>query len=281
MTSSAGQQRIERSRISGRIRSVDRIVLGTALVSLLTKLHLFFAGFMVYREIPLRDPFFPEFLQNSLVYLVCYLGAILLTTIGIILDGRRAGRLVRGLLLGCLFLLCIHQQTYNDVTFMTCLWTVAWSFWLVSQDSRRGEPELLVMATTFSHLVLSMIFLGGAVGKMSPGYWNGDVLYAIYFESRNFWFFNAIREMVDEQSLPLVACWYSRFVIVMESVCALLWLMPARLASVLALATLFGVALLSNWYLFSVVACLAGLASVGLLAGRPADAAPSQAAPSR
>ncbi len=275
MTSALPPTDSVRGRISGRLRTIDQIVVGCVLISLLTKLHLFFAGYLVYRQLPLADPFFPAILQNSHVYLLAYLASILITTLCVILDGQRENMVLRGLLSGCLFVLCIHQQTYNDVTFMTCLWTVVWSFWLVSQISRRPETELPEMATTFSHLVLSMIFLGGAVGKMTPGYWNGDVLYAIYFESRNYWFFNSIRAVVDEQSLPLVACWYSRLVIVMESVCALLWLMPARLASTLALATLFGVALLSNWYLFSVVACLAGLASVGLLAGRPSGSAPS------
>jgi hypothetical protein len=250
---------------TGRSRRIDQVVMTGVLISLLTKIQWFFVGFRIYQMLPLRDDFFPPVLQSSWVFLGAYLAAVCLATVSLVIRSRTAKLANRAGLLGCLFVLCIHQQTYNDVTFVTCFWTVTWSIWFVWETERRPEQEVLEMASTFSQLVLSLIFLGGVVGKMTPGYWNGEVLHDIYFESRNYWCFNWIREHVPAKTIPELARWYSRLIILMEWTCSLLWIMPRRIASMVALVTLLGIAILSNFLLFSVVGCLIGLALVGLL----------------
>ena len=250
----------------GRLRTIDQLVIASVLASVLTKIQAFLIGFRVYRMLPLRDEFFPQILQNPWVYLVLYFSVVALATVSLIVRSRPVTLAIRGGLLCCLYVLCIHQQTYNDVTFVTCFWTVAWSAWFVWETGRRPEIELLTMATTFSHLILSLIFLGGAVGKMTPGYWSGEAIYGIYFESRNYWCFNLIRENISAEAIPELAKWYSRVIIMTECICSFLWLMPPRLASTIAFLTLFGIAFFSNFMLFSVVGCLMGLALVGLFA---------------
>lgn len=252
--------------MSGRPRMIDQIVMLGVLISVLTKIKWFFIGFRIYRQFPLQDEFFPIILQNAWVFLIAYLAIVGLAAASLILQSRAIALAMRSAMLICLFILCIHQQTYNDVTFVTCFWTVAWSTWFVWETGRRPEQELLGMATTFSHLVLSLIFLGGAVGKMTPGYWNGEVIYGIYFESRNFWCFNLIRENISAEAIPELAKWYSRMIIMMEWTCSFLWLMPPRFASTIAFLTLFGIAFFSSFMLFSVLGCLMGLALVGLFA---------------
>jgi hypothetical protein len=264
LTETSPREKKAFSMISGRTRQIVQIVLLGVLFSLLTKYQWFLLGFKVYRTLPLRDEFFPPFFQSAWVYLVVYLSVLFLTFMGLIVHSRTVAMLIHTLLLFGFWLLCIHQQTYNDVTFLTCFWTVAWSTWFVWESDRRPEQELLEMAITFSHLVLSLIFLGGAVGKMTPGYWNGEVMHGIYFESRDFWIFNLVREYVPAENLPELAKWYSRMVMGMEWTCSFLWLMPPRVASGIALMTLFGIAFFSNFLLFSVVGCLLGLAVVGL-----------------
>jgi hypothetical protein len=113
-------------------------------------------------------------------------------------------------------------------------------------------------------LILSIIFLGGAVGKMTGGYGSGEVLYEIYFSGRDYWLFNFLRNQFDEPTLRNIACYYSWLVAGTELLCAFLWLMPQRLASWIAIAVLLNIALMSNTWLFSVLTCLMGLAVVGL-----------------
>ena len=90
------------------------------------------------------------------------------------------------------------------------------------------------------------------------------MLFDIYFEQRDFWFYNMFRASLSAEQLREAATWHSRMVIVSEFVCSFLWLMPARMASAVAVVVLCGIALTNNFLLFSVVTCLIGLAIVGL-----------------
>ena len=163
----------------------------------------------------------------------------------------------------CMFGMCIHQGSYNDVTFLTCFWTSLWCVWYTV---KLGTPpqELIAKSKSFAILIISLIFLGSAIGKWTPSYWSGQVLYEIYFVDRDFWFFNLLRSNFQPEILRDIATYYSRMVVLAESACALLWLLPVRLAGWIALAMLVGIALFSNVYLFSVVFCLCGLAIVCL-----------------
>ena len=72
-----------------------------------------------------------------------------------------------------------------------------------------------------------MILLGGAVGKWTAEYWSGEVFYDIYFRDRDFWVFNLIRENFEAETTREIATWYSRNIIVIETVAGLgLWLLP-------------------------------------------------------
>ena len=67
-------------------------------------------------------------------------------------------------------------------------WCSLYGLWLVASIDRPWK-ELLPQAQAFAVLIVSLMFLGGAVGKYTPAYWSGEVLYQIYFVDRPFWFF--------------------------------------------------------------------------------------------
>ncbi len=253
--------------VSNHVRWVlmDRIVTTGLLVGLLAKLHPLFIGFRIYRELPLHDSFFPSWLQESDVYLVAYLLAIGLSAATLVIRSLKALLVFRLMTVCSLYVLCIHQGSYNDVTFFTGFWTGVWQLWFSIQLVQNRWEGLETKAITVAHLIISMIFLGGAVGKFTEGYWNGDVLYNIYYVDRNYWPFQLMRDWYSESQLREIAVWHSRFTIFMESLCACLWLMPARTASWIAFVALFSIAAFSNPYLFSVVGPLMGLAVLGIL----------------
>lgn len=240
-----------------------RIVAIAILVSLLWKIRAFLFAFGVYRSFPLQHAFFPELFRSTGTVLAAYVVSIL--SVLYLTVGSQPSRLTGAAIsaLGSLGILCVHQCSYHDVTFITCGWTVAWCFWLIR---RLGEPAglLMIRAAFLAHGILSMIFLGGTVGKLTPGYWSGEVFFGIYFESRDYWLFNLLRGSWTTEQLMVISSWYSRFVIMVEGIGACLWLMPTRLASFLAIAILCNIALLSNTQLFSVVTCLIGLALASL-----------------
>ena len=244
---------------------VHRLIQIGLFVSLIWKWSFFVDADLVYRRIPIDDPFFPDFFRSLWTLRIAYLGS-LVAIVGNFFVVRYWARAVCGVvtLLG-MTTLCLHQDSYNDATFTTAWWTSLWTLWFVRYVQLEGGDADLRRPAFLSRIIISMILLGGAIGKWTSEYWSGEVLYQIYFTERDFWVFNLLRDNFDADTVREIATWYSRKVIVIETVCGFgLWLLPPRWAAVVAIVVLTSIAVFSNWLLFSVLMSLIGLASVGL-----------------
>ncbi len=242
---------------------VYRVVVGFLLASLLWKSRAIPFFYSTYTSLPLHDEFFPGLMRSTGVLATAFVIPIALG-IAVFFSASRRLLWVQSIATTiCVFVLCTHQGTYNDATFVTCFWTSAWCLWYVSRFNDTTS-DLLAKGQRIAVLIFSVIFLGGAFGKWTPGYWSGEVLYEIYFVDRNFWFHNLLRSTLDAEMLRSFATCYSRMVVLTETACAFLWLLPTRIASALAIAVFMGIAVFSNTNLFSVMFCLFGLALVGL-----------------
>ena len=239
------------------------------LLALVWKWSFFVEADAVYLAIPLRDSFFPPWLQSVTTLRVAYLGAVAAVAINLIAPRHAIRQLCSAAALIGTSVLCLHQGSYNDATFTTAWWTTLWSLWLAGRLSKDDPTVLLRRAASLSRLIVSLMLLGGAVGKWTPEYWSGEVLFDIYFRDRDFWTFNFLRAWLDDASLREVATWYSRAVVVIETICGLgLWLLPPRRAAAAGVMVLSAIALFANFWLFSVLLSLTGLAAVGLLVPR-------------
>ncbi|WP_182866298.1 hypothetical protein [Stieleria mannarensis] len=232
--------------------------------SLAWKYEFFMLADQVYHRLLLSDPFFPAWLQSAEVVRWAYLGslaAIILGVVGMLPWVRTLSALGQ---VGCLGVLLIHQASHNDMTFATSLWASIWVFWFTTRMDRDEPSELFRRGAFLSRAIASMILLGGAVGKWTPEYWSGEVFFDIYFLDRDFWVFNYLRETYDAETLRGIATWYSRKVIVVETLFGFgLWLLPPKWAAALGMAIFFSIAFFSNHLLYSVLLCLVGLSSVG------------------
>lgn len=244
-------------------RSLLKVVQAAILISLLWKTFYFIGLSAAHRAFPVEDPFFPWPLQRLETVRATWILAS--ASAAFVMFAKTQKNILRLVLLNfvALAILSIHQMSFNDVTFSCCAWSSLWCLWMAT---RLHEPfeNLFERSAWLTHLILSLIFIGGAVGKLTPGYWDGTVLYEIYFRDRDFWTYNLVRSMCPEESLPVIAMWHSRVVVCAEWFCGFLWLMPRKIASIAAIVMLCGIALTNNFYLFSVVTCLIGLALVGL-----------------
>lgn len=240
-----------------------RVVTCFLLASLLWKFRFIPGIFTGYQELTLSDAFFPALFSHPLTLAVLFLTSVTIGLVGLFVRSKLALRCHAITTLVCMFGLCIHQGTYNDVTFVTCFWVSTWCVWYTF---RLDDPAdiLLSKAKVFGILIISLIFLGGAAGKWTPGYWSGEVIYEIYFAGRDFWFFNLLRANMEVDALREFATYYSRMVVLSETACAFLWLLNPRTGSAIALIMFLGITLFSNVLLFSVTLCLIGLAIVGL-----------------
>jgi len=244
---------------------VHRLIQIGLFTALTWKWAFFAEANRVYAEIPLYDPFFPDLLRSLGVVRLGLLGALA----GICGNFFSAGYPLR---LCCsittllsVTVLCLHQASYNDATFTTAWWTSLWGLWFVRYVHSEGKYADLRRPALLSRLIISMVLLGGGVGKWTAEYWSGEVLYQIYFVDRDFWVFNHLRGHFDEPALRQIAMWYSRQVVVIETICGFgLWLLPPRWAAVTGIVVFTSIAVFSNWLLFSVLLSVIALSAVGL-----------------
>jgi len=257
---SAGESRDDEGAEKMR---VYRVVVASLLASMLWKFRAIPLFYSIYVGVPLHDSFFPELLRSPTVLAVLFILPIVAGAAVMFISDRKFILMQALITVMTMFGLSIHQATYNDVTFMTCFWTAMWCGWFAL---RMNDPAEILFAKggRLVLLIFSMIFLGGAVGKLTPGYWSGEVFYHIYFTERDYWVFNLLRANFEPESLRAIAMVYSRMVIGTELACAFLWLLPTRWGCAIGISMFFMIAVLSNTYLFSVMCCLIGLGIAGL-----------------
>lgn len=248
-----------------RVARAHQLVQLATLAAVALKLAVFLDMVRVYVDTPLEHDFFPVLFRSTSVLCVTYVLACAGLLIAATTKADRARIAAGWVVLASISILCIHQGSHNDMTFATAWWSSLWSVWLAHRIPKDAPEPLITRAAFLSRCIASMILLGGAVGKWTHDYWSGQVLYEIYFIERDFWLFNLLRSSLDAESLRDVATWYSRKIIVIETLCGfLLWLLPPRLAAGLAILVFTSIALFSNFYLFSVLLSLIGLAACGL-----------------
>ncbi|MEM6469109.1 MAG: hypothetical protein AAF802_06030 [Planctomycetota bacterium] len=254
---------------SGRVISAYLLVQATLFVGLAWKYEYFLLADEVYHRYQIEDSFFPTWLQSAEVVRYAYLGSLAAIVLGVAGMLPVLRKLFGACLVGCLAILLIHQASYNDMTFATSCWAAIWSFWFATRMDIDEPYHLMRRGAFLGRVIGSMVLLGGAVGKWTPEYWSGEVFYDIYFRERNYWVFNYLRENYAVETVREISTWYSRNVIVVETLAgAFLWLLSPRIAAAIGVILYFSIAFFSNFYLFSVLTCMAGLMAVGFFVKR-------------
>ncbi|NND97659.1 MAG: hypothetical protein HKN47_10065 [Pirellulaceae bacterium] len=260
-----------------RMFAVHWLVQLGMLLAIVWKWKFFLSADRIYHRSPIQDPFFPAWMQSADVIRWAFCAAVVAIVFNIASWDRWLSLFCTYLTLVCLTILCLHQGSYNDATFATTWWTCLWATWYVHHMNDPDRTFTLRRGAFLSRAIISMILLGGAVGKWTPEYWDGQVMYDIYFEGRNYWTFNLLRSNFEPETLREMAIWYSRKVVVIETLCGFgLWLLPPRWAALVGLTILTSIALFSNFYLFSVMFCLMGLSTVGFFVVGTKQAATSE-----
>ena len=249
--------------LAGRAAIAYRVVLAFTLWALLYKWRFLLWSSREYFDIPLDHPLFPAVFESPVTFLGAYASALVLLALAVVVRPGRLSQWLAGGALVAVSILALHLGGYNDATFTTAWWALVWAVWF---GGRIAYPtsRTVAIGARLALAIASLILLGGAVGKWTPEYWSGRVLYEIYFLDRDFWLFNYLRNAYDAPTLREIAAWYSRAVIVVESVAGLgLWLLSPRLGAAVGLSIFVGITVLSNPLLASVTLSMIGLSAVG------------------
>lgn len=253
-----------------------RALLWGLLLAYLVKLHYFILGARIYHLRPLEDPFFPSLLQQLPLAIAAYLAPVLLTPRALLSRSSPLQRLALLTFVLSSLVLLIHQQSYNDATFVTTLWTSAIGLWFA-----RRPPVDPLAAPRLARLTLGfigMLFIGGLSGKLTPGYLDGEVIHGIYFVDRQHLTFDLARRWLSADQLRDAARLYSRMILGAEALLASLPLWPARTGLWVGLLGLLGLMLLNNILLASVIAgpCALAITALWLLRSQGANLAASR-----
>ena len=245
-----------------------RLVVAGMLIGLLWKISFFLVADQLHFRIPIRDAFFPKWLQNAQVLRAAFLTSVIFLGTTLATASAKRRKICLPIALAANSVLLVHQGSYNDMTFVTVWWCNVWACWFAWRMSVDSSEALLRKSALVSRAILSLVLLGGAAGKWTQEYWSGEVFYEIYFRERDFWLFNLLRSTSDTQSLRVIATYYSQMVVLLETIGGLtLWCLPRRMAAIVGATVFSAIALMSNFWLFSVLGPLIGLSLVGLVGG--------------
>ena len=204
---------------------------------------------------PLAHQLFPAIMQRGETAAVI-VGAGLLVA-PVLLSARRRMWQAASTAMTLLPLMALgHQSLYNDATYVTCFWTGLWCMWLAWSDE---EPKLAKQAKTLALTTVSLMFLGGFVGKLTSGYWSGEVFHGYYIQKRDYFVWEWVRSSFGAATQLAVARWFSRAVVIGEGLMALVFVVPFRYAAPFAMVAMVGVVAASHPYLLSVFAPLLGM----------------------
>jgi hypothetical protein len=178
-----------------------------------------------------------------------------------------AMRATAWLFTACALGACMHLETFWDATYVTSFWSALWLVWFTANASRT-DAAFRLHARVLAQCVIGLVFLGGAVGKLTGAYVVGDAVYQLYFLQKSNWPYPWLRETLSPEALHSLAVWFSRGVIVVELALAASPLVPSRIAATGGIVLMLAIVAVSTLYLMSVMACLLGLcAAVLVLSG--------------
>jgi hypothetical protein len=217
---------------------------------------------------PVDDSFFPELLKHPALLIAATLVPIGTGLLSVLRPTRTSMRLHAGSETLSATTLLLHQATYFFATWTIVFWGDVFLVWL-TWSGGRTDTHARETGPFLAQLMIAFIFLGGAAGKWTAGYWSGEPFNDIFFVDNSSLLFSLLRSGFDEPTLPIVARWYSRMVVLMESAMVLVIFMPARVAAILGV-----VAALGMWSasasLFEVALPIMGMAGAAwILGSRP------------
>ena len=207
--------------------------------------------------VPIQNSFFPGVFSAPLAAQFAY--ALPISIILTICQSEpRFFRWSSGLMIFSSAILCWHKDTYSDATFVASFWVALWLLW-VSIRIDRIDAGFRLHAKMLAVFILSIVFMGGLVGKLTPEYWNGHILYHIFIAQNNHWPFFGLKKFFSLEQLQLLCAVMSRFIIGVEMFLSFSLFLPFRLVRFWAPLVMGGMTLFSTWRILSVLSCLIGM----------------------
>jgi len=206
---------------------------------------------------PVTNEFFPKLFLNPHLSVGAYF--LPLTALSVFFSNhKKTFQCASFMLVVCAAVMGVHINSYNDATFVTSFWVAVWLLWF-SFKLDDEHQHVFLHARFLAQCLLGMIFLGGVVGKLTPEYFRGEIVYQIFIEQTDKSPLSWICAPLSVEAKRMMASVISKIVIMSEGVLALSPFLSFSLVCVLAFCLIPLLMLFSTWRILSVISCLLGL----------------------
>ncbi len=212
---------------------------------------------------PVQDHFFPAALRHPALLLVAFFAPVISEVMALAQAAPGRMKLAAVVETFGAGLLLLHQASYFYATWVIVFWAglfMVWMAWSGAADEERASA----IGPFLAQLIIAFLFLGGAAGKWTAGYWSGEIFYDLFFAHRTDLIYSQMRLWFGDATVHLIATWFSRTAVVVETSMALVVFLPTRLASSVSIAAALGLWFTSS-DLFEVSWPIIGLACAGRL----------------
>lgn len=241
-----------------------RVVLAAWLFGWFVNAPGFWDNFRDGLAVPMHLPTLPRGLCDERVAMAFYVIPI----VGLAaLFAPRAARAVTAVLVVCALGALLHGQTGSDATFLTSFWSATWLAW-TAHGGGRDDDRALVHGRALAQAIVGTLFLGAAIGKLTPEFEGGQAFYELYFRHNGNWPYPWLRRELAVDSVRGLATAFSRCAIAAELVLAGAPLWPSSF--VLSGVAVTALAMMTAWtfHLASVLSSVVGLAVAAYLLDR-------------
>lgn len=243
-------------RLPVAYRAIWILALGHA-VSILLSLGLIYPNFLRYLAFPVTDPYFPFVLRSPVIYVLIILGPALIGTYTIVRPSVGVLRLWSWTLLLSGAVGLVHQLTFGWAEVLVMFWSGAWAVWLAHVRTSLRWGPLLVL------LLCSLLFAYPAVGKLTSGFWTGELYWEHHWRHGSSLVSNLSALTLGADSKGLLPI-FGALSILVELLIALIWLAPSRTGLGLMTLGVLGILLAGGVGFVGVVGLMLTLALSGL-----------------
>ncbi len=225
---------------------------------------------------PLRVEGFPALLTSGWTCAISLLAILLISFLRILLSQKPALISLACALLPFQAVLNLHTITGQDASHGMRLYLI-FALLYVSAHQPPLEVRQLRMIRRYGVGVLSVFFLAGALGKLTPSYCSGEVFSAIFLHDDRYPVFTWLQDTFEADTLSQIMQGFSLGTIVVEAIAAtcVLW-RSQRLAQAFLLSVVLSMLVLLHPARFDVMAipmlCLVAASFVADAALRRPDA---------
>jgi hypothetical protein len=251
-----------------------RVVAASFVVAILWDFRFWIETYRSHVTWGLLDSFFPQWMQLPRVYGFLFLLLTVLSSVAVVWPNRNVV-LGHSIVTPAIALaLLISPFMFARQLLVFILWGSVWLIWVSFCVGRKDFARSKRIGGLLPLVIVSFVFLGGFVGKLTADYWSGEAMYHLFFAIQDDAKFATLRETLLPMELSRVATWYSRVAILGEMCIAGAMLLPLRMGLPLALLMVIGMWIVSPVGIINALAAAVGLLFAGVLVALVPDRAP-------